>query len=106
MSLVLEVEAVERVLLADGWHRVHDSSFEATRRCEFVLDEEQVLVPEWAAFTFLERRVWRSVRVSGPLSAVLALEERFAPLAPLDEEDEAEDTPDEGEEREELEPEA
>ena len=74
MSFEIDAESVTRVLLQDGWDPVSEGSLEVDSY-EVVLGEDR-LAREAQGFTFVERRLWRRVRVSGPLTAVLAFEER------------------------------
>jgi hypothetical protein len=88
VSFEIDAENVERVLLPDGWHSVSAGSLEIDAY-EVMLGDER-LAREAQGFTFVARRLWRRVRVSGPLSAVLALEERASGDAgeePLDDGD-------------------
>ena len=66
MSLAIDSEEVEAVLLADGWHEVYRSSFE--------LDLYQFVHGEGGlpGFTF-ETVETRPAMVSGPLTSVLAV---------------------------------
>lgn len=76
MSLSIEVDDVRRVLLADGWHPVRGGSF-SLDSYEFVYGEQILLgggrcegVPS-IGFEFVDPE---GVRVSGPLTSIIAVE--------------------------------
>ncbi len=77
MSLAIDVNAVERVLLADGWHDVINESFD-TDAYEFIeMDDKESRILHGGGnsgvcatgFRFQEKDHW----VMGPLTAVLAV---------------------------------
>jgi hypothetical protein len=70
MSLAIDVDNITHVLLADGWHEVHDASF-GTDSYEFVRREGA-----GAGFSFTEG----DHVLCGPLTSVLAI--RLAPRQP------------------------
>ncbi len=73
MSLNIEPDRVEEVLLADGWHAVARRTF-ALDAYEFV-DGDEVLHGAGTGFSFVEDIDPGQVIVSGPLTSVLAVRE-------------------------------
>jgi hypothetical protein len=77
MSLRIDVDLVEAVLLEDGWHQVHDVSFDLDAY-EFLSEGELVgngdgsIVP-YTGFAFLEED---GRQIAGPLSAIKAVRHR------------------------------
>jgi hypothetical protein len=87
VSLAIDIDNVDAVLLADGWHHVEDGSF-VLDSYEYLggvrLDYEHCGWPA-IGFSFLEEREENAGaafkgdkrRVSGPLTAILAVAERL-----------------------------
>ena len=86
MSLAIDVDAVTAVLLADGWHPVHEQSFDVDsyefvgphpdQDHNFVLlaGGQENLIPA-RGFSFYEARedLGQIVAIYGPLTAILAV---------------------------------
>jgi hypothetical protein len=70
MSLRIEIDRVEGVLLADGWRTVADESFEIDASSEFFADEELVgnVDGAWVRFMDDERQ-----EICAPFAAVRAV---------------------------------
>lgn len=87
MSLAIDVNKVEEVLLADGWHRVVSDTFEldsyeyvsASGPTQFAGGQEAAI--SGMGFTFTEQlpagaqAMGRRTKIKGPLSAILAVRE-------------------------------
>ena len=85
MSLSISTDKVAFVLLADGWHRVENSSFDLDTY-EYVDEYYHRLssdVSPATGFTFIERLgnypdlSGPRVRVSGPITSILAVREEM-----------------------------
>lgn len=80
MSLAIDVDLVDAVLLADGWHPVNKASFtldayEYREGSINLLGGGQCAQITSVGFTFLERLDSGSIaRVFGPLTSVLAVQ--------------------------------
>lgn len=72
MSLRIEIDHVTEVLLADGWHKVLDRSFDIDAY-EFESNERVICSPGEFGYRFDTEIAGRRCRLSGPLSAVLAV---------------------------------
>jgi len=78
MSLYIEVDKITRVLLSDGWYEVHNESF-TLDSYEFGYGDEilhgggqsRVCATGFAFLTDTK------IRIAGPLTALLAVEERM-----------------------------
>jgi hypothetical protein len=70
MSLDMDVNTVERVLLADGWHKVENNSFDLAK-FEFMRDGRSPL--EGAPSPGATWRETGGIRIACPLTAILAV---------------------------------
>ena len=70
MSLSIDVDEVMRVLLADGWHEVANSSF-AIDAYEYLWKGQLVHGGDDGGFSFDDKLT--GMRVYGPMSALLAV---------------------------------
>lgn len=81
MSLLIDIDRVESVLLEDGWHDVLDGTFNLDSY-EYVEGEQLILgggqvqgVPS-TGFAFDTELRGKRVRLRGPVTAILAVVER------------------------------
>lgn len=87
VSLLIDIDDVERVLLADGWHNVVDRSFtmdayeyvraadgEKGRPIPYMLGGVEPLLPA-TGFEFRSEQGW----ICGPITAILAVQRSYEP---------------------------
>jgi hypothetical protein len=85
MSLAIDVDRVREVLLADGWHVVVNESFDIDAYEYLHADhmllgggDEPLLPARGFTFDELSDGGLGRIRISGPLTAVLAVREKVA----------------------------
>ncbi len=85
MSLAIDVDKVTRILLADGWHDVTDSSFyldayefgqviDDPRECSGTRFDSYEIPPVPGFGCTAYNRESRHVHLAGPLASILAVE--------------------------------
>jgi hypothetical protein len=75
VSLAIDTDSVEAVLLADGWHEVHGNSFDLDF-FEFVYEERTrggISGVSSMGFEFFEAAGGTGYKLAGPLSAIVAV---------------------------------